>query len=76
MVLFDQNQSTSLVLNPTGAHIWELLTVGKRADELVSIIQSEYPEKAGDQQIATDVATYLAELLEHGVISTDSPQRS
>ena len=69
-VIYDSSNRTSLVLNPTGAIVWNLLASPQDLDQLTQGLATKYPG-VDEQSIAKDVADHLAELTKHGVVVVD-----
>jgi hypothetical protein len=56
------------ILNGTGTLIWELLSEGHSADELVGLLNGHRPFDADAEEMARDVAGFLAELATKGLV--------
>jgi hypothetical protein len=56
------------ILNGTGTLIWELLSEGRSAEELVALLNGPRPFDADTLEMASDVAGFLAELTAKGLV--------
>ena len=69
-VLFDADTGTSLVLNPTGSLIWQWLAEPAAPEVLIERLVATF-DGLSAAQAHDDLATYLVELVEDGVIHGD-----
>lgn len=67
VVLFDQRMGRALVLNPTGALVWNALIEPRSPAELASVLTEAFPSIA-EAQAAKDVMTYIEQLLSEGLV--------
>jgi len=56
-----------LDLNPTGSAVWRALGAGADLDAIVATVRDAFPDAPADA-LATDVSTFLAELVEAGLV--------
>lgn len=56
-----------LDLNPTGSAVWRALGAGADLDAIVATVRDAFPGAPADA-LATDVSTFLAELVEAGLV--------
>jgi len=68
-VLYHRKSGKALVLNPTGARLWELLEVTHRFSDLADRLAVEFAVAA--EQTGEDVGAFLRELSEHDAIVVD-----
>ncbi|MEO0368131.1 MAG: PqqD family protein [Pseudomonadota bacterium] len=66
LLLYNPNNATTLHLNDSSAVVWELCDGERTAGEIVSMLQSSFPDQA--EQVATDVADVIDHLLEREVL--------
>lgn len=69
MVVVRQDAAEALGLNPVGARILELAGEGRGEEEMTAILAREF--EADDEDLRADVAVFVAELLEIGVIERE-----
>jgi hypothetical protein len=69
-VLFDAESGVSLVLNPTGSLIWQWLGEPATAEALAERLSATYEDLSLDQA-RIDVADYLRDLMQDGVVRLD-----
>ena len=60
-ILFERATKRAIVLNPTGAQLWQLLETPLSGAQLSAALQAHFPETDA-AQIAADVDKYLHEL--------------
>ena len=71
VVLYHRDRQTAIVLNPTGARIWELLAQPRGVQELTEHLVDDFSSSQPDQ-VAQDVTSFLTELLDQGgVVAED-----
>lgn len=69
--LLDVNTGKYYVLNPIGAEIWELISEKPRTiEEIVTVLEDTY--EGGHEDILRDTLDYLNNLVEKGLILTES----
>ncbi len=66
-VLYSAPQSKAIVLNATGAALWDALESPRRPSELAEILVQRFPELAPDRARA-DVAAFLDRLVRESVV--------
>ena len=66
LVLYDERDGRSYVLNRTGAAIWRLCDGEKTVDDLVTSIAREYAQPV--EQVRLDVEALLTELAGAGLL--------
>lgn len=59
--------SLMITINETGAFLWNCLAEDKTEQQLVELLKSEY-EGATDEQLASDVAEFVAILKENNIV--------
>ena len=59
--------SLMITINETGAFLWNCLAEDKTEQQLVDLLKSEY-EGATDEQLASDVAEFVAILKENNIV--------
>lgn len=62
LVLYDKRKGRAIVLNPTGAVVWNNLHQPRSLGELAQALLDEYPD-LGEDQATRDVTAYLDQLL-------------
>ena len=67
VVLYQRHTKKALVLNPTGARVWESLSEPCMTSDLAERLVQDFSSLAPDQA-AQDVTTYLTELVDEGVV--------
>lgn len=67
VVLYARDAQKALVLNPTGAWLWKLLGSPQQTSQLVEKLAENHP-LIEPQRVAADVAEYVRELVQHGVV--------
>lgn len=68
VVLYHGGTRAALVLNPTGSWIWQQLARPRTAGALASDLRVRFPELS-ESDAARDVDAFLAELLQHTMVS-------
>ena len=68
VIAFERASKRAVVLNPTGAVIWQLLESPHSPGQLSAALQQQFPDVSA-QQIGADVETYLQELLDQNLIA-------
>jgi len=71
VVLLERQSRRTLVLNPTGSALWNLLATPRTPEELVRHIRTQFPTLSAPQA-QQDVEAYLRELLEQHLIEPAS----
>ena len=66
-VLLDRNAVRMVTLNPVGTLVWELLDDQRSSGELVTLLRPKVRDVTVEQ-LETDVAAFLDELVELGVV--------
>jgi hypothetical protein len=66
-VLYSSTQSKAIVLNATGAALWDALEAPRRPSELVDVLTERFPNVSGDR-IRDDVASFLNRLIDENVL--------
>ena len=67
VVLYDTVSRKAIVLNPTGAWLWNSLSTPRSADELSQQLQARFPT-VEERRIQEDVAACLRQLTEQEVV--------
>ena len=67
VVLYHRATGASLVLNPTGALLWQLLATPYTTDELASELQARFPSLTA-QQASGDASDFVSALRAHEVV--------
>ena len=67
LIVVPGSTAEHLVLNDTGARIWELLDGEHDLDSIRSTITDEF--EVGEQEAGRDLAELLADLNEHGALA-------
>ena len=71
VVLYHRGTRKSLVLNPSGSHLWEHLESWRTLDDLAAALLARYP--ALDRERARrDASAFLAELDEHAMVFAEA----
>jgi hypothetical protein len=70
-VLYSSTQSKAIVLNATGATLWEALEAPRRPSELADLLVQRFPDLSPDRARA-DVAAFLDRLMGENVLRRDS----
>lgn len=65
--IFHRESRKAITLNPTGTVLWNSLTRPTSGDDLVKILQREYPS-LDEARATADVAHFLQELSSHQLI--------
>jgi hypothetical protein len=68
VVLYHRRSRTSVVLNPTGAWLWNELSQPKSVDELVKKLNARFPAVSPDQA-ARDVDAFVSDMVKHDLLS-------
>ena len=66
-VLYNEREGKALVLNPTGAALWEALEFPRTAAELATLLTRRFPDLPADRARA-DVGVFLERLLAESVL--------
>ena len=66
-VLYSTPQSKAIVLNATGAALWEALETPRRPSELAQLLIQRFPQLPADRA-HTDVAAFLDRLVRESVV--------
>lgn len=66
-VLYSRNEGKAIVLNPTGAVLWEALESPRTPSELAESLVRRFPGLPADRALA-DVSAFLDRLLGEGVL--------
>ena len=69
-VLYCSTQSKAIVLNATGAALWEALEAPRRPSELADLLIHRFPDLSPDRARA-DVAAFLDRLVGESVLRRD-----
>ena len=68
-VLYHGDQGKAIVLNPTGAILWEALVSPRRPSELAALLIDLFPDLSPDRARA-DVAAFVDRLLGENVLQS------
>lgn len=68
-VLYHGDQGKAIVLNPTGALLWDALESPRRPSELVALLVDLFPDLSADRARA-DVAAFVDRLLGESVLQS------
>ena len=71
VVLFHRRTQKSIVLNPTGASLWNALATPMTAADLAGCLLAAHAELTPDRA-ALDVAAYLEQLSEQELVAVDA----
>jgi hypothetical protein len=66
-VLYCQDDGKALILNPTGAVLWEALESPRTPSELAALLVQRFPDLPADRAL-TDVSAFLDRLLGESVL--------
>jgi hypothetical protein len=66
-VLYSTPQSKAIVLNATGAALWDALETPRRPSELADLLIQQFPDLPADRARA-DVAAFLDRLVHESVV--------
>jgi hypothetical protein len=66
-VLYSQDEGKAIVLNPTGAVLWEALESPHTPSELAALLVQRFPDLSPDRALA-DVNAFLDRLLGESVL--------
>lgn len=67
VIVFERDSKSAIVLNPTGAHIWNLLETPRSVAQLNEALQQQFPDVEATQ-LQSDVEAYLRELLDQKLV--------
>lgn len=67
VILFDRGSLKSLVLNPSGARVWDMLCEPQTNEELAAQLVSHF-SGLPMEQATNDLTTYLDALVDQGVV--------
>lgn len=67
VIVFERDSKSAVVLNPTGAHVWNLLETPRSVTQLNEALQQQFPSIEA-AQLRSDVEAYLKELLDQKLI--------
>jgi Coenzyme PQQ synthesis protein D (PqqD) len=70
-VLYSSPHAKALVLNATGAALWEALESPRRPSELAELLIQRFPDLSPDRARA-DVAAFVDRLVRESVLQPDS----
>ncbi len=70
-VLYSSTQSKAIVLNPSGAVLWEALEAPRRPSELADLLIQRFPHLSMDRARA-DVGAFLDRLVRENVLHVES----
>lgn len=70
-MLFHRDRHTTVVLNPLGARIWELLETPRAEDDLAEILVSLYRNLSYEQALA-DVTGFMSSLVDQDLVIRDA----
>ena len=68
VILFERATKRAIVLNPTGAQMWQLLETPRSATQLGAALGAQFPD-VNAARIAADVEAYLSEMLDQKLIA-------
>ena len=69
-ILYSWDEGKSIVLNPTGAVLWESLESPRTASELVDVLVGRFPGLQ-TEHARVDVARFVERLVGEGVLRSD-----
>ena len=67
IIVFERASKSAIVLNPTGAELWNSLETPRSVAQLQSALQTQFPGVEA-AQLGQDVEAYLQELLGQNLI--------
>jgi len=68
VIVFERASKNAIVLNPTGAQIWQLLATPQSLAQLKNALQQQFPDVEA-AQLQSDVESYLQELRDQKLIA-------
>lgn len=68
VIVFERASKSAIVLNPTGAFIWNRLATPQSSAQLNNALHNQFPDVEA-AQLQSDVETYLQELLDQKLIA-------
>lgn len=71
VVLYDDNSRKAIVLNPTGAFLWQALSTPQSADELSHQLHARFPATDA-AQIHHDVEACLRDLVKQEIVREEA----
>jgi hypothetical protein len=71
VVLYEGRSRKAIVLNPTGAWLWQQLSTPRTADELSQQLQAQFPATDG-AQIRADVESCLHDLVRQELLQAEA----
>ena len=67
IIVFERATKRAIVLNPTGAQIWQLIESPRSSSQLVDALQTQFADVSA-AQIEADVEKYLGELQQQNLV--------
>ena len=67
VIVFERASKSAIVLNPTGAQIWQRLETPQTAAQLLQPLQAQFPDIEA-AQLQRDIEAYLNELIEQKLV--------
>ena len=67
VIVFERASKSAIVLNPTGAQIWQLLSTPQSVAQMGAALQTQFPSVEA-VQLHSDVENYLKELVEQKLV--------
>lgn len=71
VILFERESRRTVVLNPTGTALWDLLVVPQSTQDLAAHLQARF-STVSPEQVRGDVEAYLDEMLKYQFIQAVS----
>jgi hypothetical protein len=71
VVLYDRNSRKAVVLNPTGAWLWQALSTPQTADELSQQLHARFPSTQA-AQVKADVEICLRDLTKQQLLHEEA----
>lgn len=68
LALFKSEDSQLILLNEVGAAVWELCDGTRDVGAIAAILQEPFAEMVGPDRVQSDVAAFVARLLELGAV--------
>jgi hypothetical protein len=69
VVLYNSDDGKAIVLNATGARLWEALEAPRTPSELASLLRDRFPNLPVERATA-DVAAFLERLIDESVLES------
>jgi len=71
LLLYHPAKTKAVYLNETAALVWQLCDNRRSLDEIVSLLEENYPES---ESIRSDVEKTLQQLADNGAVELNEPQ--